>query len=258
MKYIVGIIVLALIAFGAWYYYIAPKQQDAPEEARTAVASGHPEWAPIMFAQNGTIVGAGPELVAKIMSDLNVSVSFPESGTWDEVQAKARSGAVDILVAAYKTDERLTYMEYSDAYTQDPIVLFVKKGATFTFEKNEDLVGKHGVALVGDSYGQTFDDFAAANLDLARASTTEAAFAEVEQGTADYFIYTLYGGEDYMKKSNKVGAFEALAHIVDAPNFYITISKQSPLVDLMPKINERIAAYKADGTIDALITKYKQ
>src|SRR5262245_56697000 len=57
----------------------------------TVVASGHPEWPPIMFQSGSTIDGAGPALVRKIFSDLGVTVAFPQKGTWDEVQVKARS-----------------------------------------------------------------------------------------------------------------------------------------------------------------------
>lgn len=249
MKLIVGLVVLGAIIGGAWYY------MDSKLEP--AVASGHPEWTPIMLQKDGMIVGAGPELVAKIFTDLGLEISFPARGTWDEVQVQARSGEVDILVAAYKTDERLNYMEYSDAYTTDPIAVFVKTGASFSFGNNEDLIGKRGVAMVGDSYGQRFDDFSAKSLGLTRVATNKEAFDMLAAGQADYFVYSLFAGEDYMKKQNLPGAFEALPTYVDEPNFYMTISKQSPYVKYMPKINELLAKYKADGTIDALIAKYK-
>src|SRR4051812_44014676 len=86
----------------------------APVVRATIVASGHPEWPPIMARSGSVIDGAGPALVKKIFDDLGVAVEFPYTGTWDEVQAKARTGEVDILVAAYKTTEREGYMVYSD------------------------------------------------------------------------------------------------------------------------------------------------
>ncbi len=250
MKSILWIIILAAIAGGAWYY--------TQERDRAVVASGHPEWTPIMYAKDGTIQGAGPALVSKILTDLGLTVSFPESGTWDEVQAKAKTGDLDMLVAAYKTDERLTYMEYSDAYTTDPVAVFVKKGAAFPFGNNEDLIGKRGIAMVGDSYGQTFDDFSKEKLALARVATNAEAFGLLERGEADYFVYSLFAGEAYMRAQGGEPMFEALPNYVDEPNFYITISKQSPFVKYLPKINELIAKYKADGTIDALIAEHKQ
>ncbi len=248
MKMVSALVVLAVV-IGGWWLLTGTHT--------AALASGHPEWTPIMYQQDGQIVGAGPELVAKIFADLGLKVSFPASGTWDEVQAKAKSGDLDVLVAAYKTDERLTYMDYSDAYTTDPIAVFVKTGSTFPFGNNEDLIGKHGVAMVGDSYGQRFDDFSAAKLEMTRVATNKEAFDMLSAGTADYFVYSLFAGEDYMKKQNMPGAYTALPTYVDEPNFYITVSKKSPYAKYLPQINERIAAYKADGTIAALVQKYK-
>ncbi len=219
--------------------------------------SGHPEWPPIMYRSGAVIDGAGPALVKKIFDDLQLRTAFPYSGTWDQVQAKARTGEVDVLVAAYKTTARLDYMLYSDPYTTDPVALFVGKGKGFAFDNWNVLIGKKGVAMVGDSYGQQFDDFAAASLQLTRATTATQAFDLIANGQADYFLYSLYAGDDFLKKAGTVAKFESLPKFVADENFYITISKKSPFVIYLDDINKAIAKYKADGTIAALIAQYK-
>ena len=221
------------------------------------VASGHPEWPPIMFQNGSAIDGAGPALLKKIFADLGVPLDVPFTGTWDEVQAKARSGDVDMLVAAYKTTEREGYMLYSIPYTTDPVAIFVAKGKAFPFDSWDVLVGKKGVAMVGDSYGQAFDDFAAARLALTRVTTSAQAYEMVRSGQADYLLYSLYAGDDYLKKTGSAAQFESLPKFVNEENFYITISKKSPYVTYLNLLNERLAKYKADGTVAALIAQYK-
>jgi polar amino acid transport system substrate-binding protein len=221
------------------------------------VASGHPEWPPIMFRSGNTIDGAGPALVKKIFADLGVPIEVPFTGTWDEVQAKARNGEVDVLVAAYKTTERLGYMVYSDPYTTDPVAIFVARGKAFPFDSWNVLIPKKGIAMVGDSYGQEFDDFAAKNLALTRVTTSGEAFDLVSSGKADYLLYSLYAGDDYLKKTGGASQFESLPKFVDEENFYITISKKSPYVTYLNLLNQQLAKYKADGTIAALINQYK-
>jgi len=230
----------------------------APAVRATIIASGHPEWPPIMSKNGSVIAGAGPALVKKIFDDLGVAVDFPYTGTWDEVQAKARSGDVDILVAAYKTTEREGYIVYSDPYTTDPVAIFVAKGKTFGFDTWDVLVGKKGVAMVGDSYGQQFDDFAAARLNLTRVTTSAQAFDLVASGQADYLLYSLYAGNDFLKKGGSTAQFESLPKFVDEENFYITISKKSPYVSYLPLLNKELAKFKADGTIAALIAQYSK
>lgn len=227
-----------------------------PGSQNTVIASGHPEWPPIMFQSGSVVDGAGPALVRKIFGDLSVNVSFPHTGTWDQVQAKARTGEVDVLVAAYKTTERETYMVYSDPYVTDPIAIYVARGKTFPFNSFDELIGKNGIAMVGDSYGQAFDDFAAARLTLRRVTTSAEAFALVGSGQADYFVYALYAGNDHLKKTGAASQFESLPKFVAEENFYITISKKSRYVTYIPLINREIAKNKADGTVSALITQY--
>jgi polar amino acid transport system substrate-binding protein len=221
------------------------------------VASGHPEWPPIMFRSGSTIDGAGPALVKKIFADLGVPTDVLYEGTWDEVQAKARSGDVDLLVAAYKTTEREGYMVYSDPYTTDPVAIFVARGKAFPFGSWDVLVGRKGVAMVGDSYGQAFDDFAASRLTLTRVTTATDAFNLIAGGQADYFLYSLYAGDDFLKKAGAASQFESLPTFVDEENFYVTISKRSPYVSYLRLLNQEIAKYKADGTITSLIATYK-
>jgi polar amino acid transport system substrate-binding protein len=233
------------------------KSPVEPGPLVSIMISGHPEWPPIMFQSGAVIDGAGAALVKKIFDDLQLRTAFPFSGTWDEVQAKARSGEVDVLVAAYKTTERLTYMLYSDPYTTDPIALYVPKGKAFPFDNLNMLIGKKGVAMVGDSYGQQFDDFAAANLQLTRVTQASQGFDLIASGQADYFLYALYAGDDLLKKNGQASKFESLPRFVAEENFYITISQKSPFVIYLDDINKALAKYKADGTIAALIADYK-
>ena len=251
---------LRAAAIAALLFSLSSCSNKSPADPGPLVSiqiSGHPEWPPIMFRSGNLIDGAGAALVKRIFADLQLRTAFPYSGTWDEVQAKARSGEVDVLVAAYKTTARQEYMLYSDAYTTDPVAIYVAKGKAFAFNSWNVLIGKKGVAMIGDSYGQQFDDFAAANLQLVRASSSQQAFDLIANGQADYFINSLYAGDDQLKKNGQASKFESLPQFVANENFYITISKKSPFVIYLDDINKAIAKYKADGTIAALIAQYK-
>ncbi|MDD4333154.1 MAG: transporter substrate-binding domain-containing protein [Patescibacteria group bacterium] len=226
--------------------------------SQSYVASGHPEWAPIMWRDNEKIIGAGPDLVKMIFSELGIKIDLMYTGAWDEVQAKAKGGEVDVLAAAYKTTERETYMDYSVPYTIDPIALFIKKGSDFKYSEWKDLIGKRGIATVGDSYGQEFDDYIKEKLNVVRVSTAAEAFAAVVDGKADYFVYALYSGEKAIKEQKLENKIEIAPTYVASENFYITISKKSPLVKYLDQINELLAEYKSDGTIDSLVEKNKK
>lgn len=224
--------------------------------SKVYVASGHPEWAPIMYRDGDLITGAGADLVKIIAADLKLPVEIKYAGTWDKVQEKAKSGEVDILVAAYKTQERETYMVYSNQYTTDPNVVITLKKKGFNYSSWRDLSGKRGVLTAGDSYGK-FDEYIG-NLNTVRVKTVKEAFDMLEKDQADYFIYALYAAEKFIYENGLGQKVEICSSPVSVENFYITISKKSPLVDQMDKINAVLEKYKKDGTVDKLIQKYRK
>lgn len=222
----------------------------------TLVASGHPEYAPIMWKEGNNIIGAGPELVKLLFKDLNVTVKTPYSGDWNKVQQEAKEGRVDVLVGLYMTEDRKAFFEYSNPYAKDPVVAFVAKGKGFPYSKWDDLVGKKGVTTVGDSFGQAFDRFLAEKLTVTRSATVEESFSRLLKGRADYFIYAMYSGlfeADKLGMTNKV---ELLSKEVCVENWYIGISKKSPYVKYLPQINKKLDELINNGTVDRLIEKY--
>lgn len=244
------IIVLAVLATIGWW-------QFSNKTSKIFIASGHPEWPPIMWQQDGEIIGVGPDLVSRIFEDLGLGVDFKYLGLWDEVQNKARSGEADLLVAAYKTTERETYMDYSIPYVTDPIAVVIKKGKDLNYEQWADLVDKKGVATIGDSYGQQFDDYLAANLTVARVSSVPEALEMIQNDQADYFLYAFYAAEKIIAEKQLNDKVEILPKYIAEENFYITISKKSPLVKYLPQINELLEKYKNDGTTEKLIKNNK-
>ena len=249
------IIILVLAGIASSGVGCVVKNQESDQEF---IASGHPEWAPIMYQKNDLIVGAGPDITIKVFADLGIKISSLYQGSWDVVQEYARSGKVDVLVAAYKTAERETYMDYSTPYTVDPVSLFVKKGKDFVFTDKEDLIGKKGVVTIGDSYGQEFDDFLKEKLSVEKVATPDEAFALLIDGEADYFIYALYSGQNALAAKKLTGQIVILPNYVSVENFYLTISKKSPLVKYLPQVNSLLEKYKADGTIDRIIEEEKK
>ncbi|MDD5696588.1 MAG: transporter substrate-binding domain-containing protein [Candidatus Pacebacteria bacterium] len=210
-----------------------------PEEKHTAVVSGHPDWKPVMWKEGDKICGIGPEVTRLVFEDIGVKIDSRCVGSWDVVQEKARVGEIDAIVALYKTREREEYLYYSIPYTVDPIVLFFNKGEGFSCSQKESLVGKKGVATIGDSYGQELDDFIVqADLDLSRVSTPEEAFSLLKQGKVDYFIYSAYAGRKVIAELNLSGLEES--EVISNQLFYIGVSKRSPYAQHMDDINSSL------------------
>ncbi|MBP7528433.1 MAG: transporter substrate-binding domain-containing protein [Syntrophorhabdaceae bacterium] len=226
------------------------------QAADTLIASGHPQYAPIMWKENNTITGAGPELVRLIFTGLNVTVKSPYRGDWGKVQEEAREGKIDVLVGLYMTEDRKAFFEYSNSYAKDPVVVFVARGKGFTYSKWDDLIGKKGTTTKGDSFGQAFDSFLSNKLTITRSPNVEQSFAKLTKGRVDYFIYAMYSGLFEADKLGITDKVELLPKEVCVENWYIGISRKSPYVKYLPQINKKLDELIDNGTVDRLIEKY--
>ncbi|MEI6285752.1 MAG: transporter substrate-binding domain-containing protein [Bacillota bacterium] len=247
-KSMVGTFILALMVISASY---TPAYAATAPQA-TLIASGHPEWAPVMWRQGNQIVGVGADLVRIMCNDLGISCETRAVGMWDVVQDGARAGKIDLLVGAYKTDARQKYLDYSIAYASDPVVLFVRKGSTLNYSGWSDLVGKKGVVTLGDSYGSAFDEYIKANLKVTAVGSAQDAFAQLINGNCDYFIYAQYSGKAELRRLHLTDTITMLDKPVSEEKFYIAFSKVSPFAKYLPQFNKLIEKYLNDGTIDML------
>ncbi len=225
------------------------------QATETFIVSGNPKAPPVTWEEYNKLTGIGPDLVTNILSDLSVNYDIRVEGNWQEVQDKCRDGKVDMLVAAYKNDERAAYMEYSLPYLPQPTVIVVEKGKEFAFGRWESLIGKKGVSNRGESYGQEFDSFIKEKLDV-QFIAFERAIELLNRGEADYLIVDLYTALIYARLLRGEDAITILEPPVTTQTFHITIAKDSAMVVQMPAINKKLYRLVKDGTVEKLFYKH--
>ncbi|MDD5639608.1 MAG: transporter substrate-binding domain-containing protein [Candidatus Pacebacteria bacterium] len=205
------------------------------------VASGHPDWAPVMYQDGGKIIGTAPTIVTKVFDEMGIPVDCRYSGSWADVQELGKSGNIDVIVAAYKTEERQKYFVFSDAYLVDNVSLFTTH-EVFPYKGVESLVGNNIAVLRGDSYGQGIDDFLS-NSDCAVYDNPEDAFTSLLSGQNDGFLYASDSGKRLI---NDAGYRNIQEFVIAQQPFYMMISKKSSYAELLPKINNLLQKYKAE------------
>ena len=222
------------------------------------IISGNPDSPPVSWDKSTKLMGVGPELATKILSELKVPFSTTVEGSWQQVQDKTRDGAVDMIVAAYDNEERRAYMDYSIPFMESPVVIVVKKGNKFPLSSWKPLIGKKGVAHSGESFGEKFDAFIKTDLDVSYLPY-ERAFQMLAEDTADYLIIDLYPAIIYSKLLRSEGKIEFIDTPVSVQHFHMTISKKSPYIKLLPEINKKIAQLNEQKyTKNLVIEQYKQ
>jgi len=215
------------------------------------IVSGNPEAPPIVWEKAGMLVGVGPTAVSRILKNLQVPFILQPGGSWKQVQESAKNGSIDLIVSAYDNKERRTYMEYSAPYLKSPVVIVVRKGECFACSAWNGLVGKKGAANTGESFGEEFDTYIRKELDVTYVPY-QRAFEMLNRGTVDYLVMDLYPAIIYSKLLNAEDKIEFLDTPATVQYFHVTISKKSPYLSLMPKINAEIEKMIKEGLFKKL------
>jgi len=221
------------------------------------ISSGNQSYPPSSWQEGEAIVGVAAELTQMIFADLGIKAESKYVGPWKRVQKEANDGKIDVITTIYKNKEREEYLDYPQTpYMDDPNVIWVWKGKRFPFEKKEDLIGKKGLAVLGDSYGEEFDKFIAEKLTIERAAELLMNFKKLQAERGDYMPYGLHSGIIAAKQYGYDGKLEYLPKPLLSEGMYIAISKKSKFRKYLPELEKGIRKYKADGTIEKLIQKH--
>lgn len=228
---------------------------DQPPKPKFAIVSANPAAPPMAWLEDGELRGAGIDVAKIVVNAIEVEPRILYEGEWDKVLDKAKNGYIDMVVGIYRTDEREEFLVFSEPYYSESVAVCVKKGKEFQFSRWDDLKGRKGVLGYGESYGEDFDKFAEMNLNIVRRSTKEC-FSDLVSGKADYTVISLRSG---MIASWQYGYGEDVSFLdipVTNQSYHLALSKKSPFVGDMPKINQRIRSMRVAGTPELLAAKY--
>lgn len=256
MKKYLSIILVLLVGS----FFIFGNKMAAGEKV---LISAHPEFPPVMYKDKEmAIVGVGPELTERILSELGIEVQSEFVGPWVRVQELAKKGEIDLIAGIYKNEEREKYLDYIPTpFMTNPVVIYVKKGNAFPFKKWDDLKGRKGGAIIADKFMPEFEEFLLKNKDTIRmemVTSLEQNFLKLIKGRIDFIPYSKYVGMIKLEELELRDQVEILPEPVYSGLFYLAISKKnkSNLKKYIPVVDQKIVEYQEDGTIEKLIEKY--
>ncbi len=228
----------------------------AADECAKIMATGHPQYPALAYKDGDAIVGAVPTLVETIAKQINVPLESKAMGSWADAQAAARDGKADMIFGVYYNDERAQYLDYvQPAFMFDDVAIFVAKGKSFPFTGQDDLIGKKGVTNEGESYGNEFDTFMKAKLDVARVDGIDNAFKDLLAGKAEYLIAGYYPGTAEAAKAGLKDQVEVLDQALLTAEMFVAFSKKSPCRSLAEKFGQGITELTTDNSFDAMVTE---
>lgn len=207
------------------------------------VASGNPEYPPYLWrdpADENRLIGANADMTQWLAREIGVPIEVQYSGPWGRVQEETRLGHLDMIAGAFFTLPRTEYMDYfHPAFYETRSVIWTRgDDSGMRFRRWNDLVGRQGVTVINNSFGEEFDRYAKDKLRINQVASLEQAIQIVQNRRADYLVYEDYPAQAFLARRN-ITDVKVLGEPVARENLYVTMSHRSACNT--PELRGRIA-----------------
>jgi len=177
---------------------------------------------------------------------------------WKRAYNKAESGSGGIVGISI-TDERLKIFDYSEPLYYDEVILVVKKGNEFIFDKFEDLKGKEIGVCRGCTYGADYleaiqfftpdeDNNNVQRLKKLKAGRIDAAIINPGEAALNLEI----AKDDSLSRSD----FSILSKPITRDPNYLAFAKILNQKDFLKKFNNALKVAHESGVIKEIISRY--
>ncbi len=240
--------------------------------ATTALADGHlPDlggreivvvtenaYPPLQFIDgNGDAVGWEYDAMAEIADRLNATVVY-ENISWDAMIPAVSEGQFDLgMTGITIREDRMEVVDFSDKYMTSEMVMMVRgdedrfaDAASFAADEDLLMAAQPGTTPF---YVGVYDvlDGDEANPRIKLMETFGATVQALRTGDVDLVLTDGTAGNGYVEASD--GGLKIVGDKLGTEDFGFIFPKGS---DLVAPINAAIADMTADGTIDALNTRW--
>jgi polar amino acid transport system substrate-binding protein len=220
----------------------------ASEEKATLIMATNATFPPYEYVENNEYEGIDIEIAQAIADELGLELVI-EDVEFGSIIAGVESGKFDMGMAGMTvTEERLQNVNFSDTYATAVQSVIVPEGSTIA--SIDDLSSDMKIGVQQDTTGDIYasDDYGDS---VVRYKNGADAVQALVTGKVDCVIIDNEPAKAY------VAANEGLIILDSAyaeEEYAICIAKENE--ELLTDINGALAKLKADGTIDAIVTKY--
>ncbi len=232
----------------------AASSTTATSPAKIYVVGTDAAYAPFESQnEKGEIVGFDIDVVKAAAAKAGLEVKFVNT-PWEGIFNALKQGDRDLLVSSITiTDERKQSMDFSDPYFDAHQLIAVK--ADSKIARFEDLKSLKVGVQNGTTGDETITRLQGKNSqDIKRFESTPLALKELETGGIDAVVADNGVVVNYVK-NNASNKFKTVNDPAFAPEHYgIAVKKGN--AELLAKLNQGLAAIKADGTYDRIYATY--
>lgn len=233
--------------------------QDLPDLAgREVVVVTENAYPPLQFLDaTGAAVGWEYDAMAEIAKRLNITVTY-ENISWDAMIPAVSEGQFDMgMTGITIRDDRKDAVDFSDAYMRSEMLMMVRgdearfnDAAGFAADPELLMAAQPGTTPFYVGVYEVLDGNEE-NARIVKFETFGAGLEALKAGDVDLVLSDSTAANGYVAGSD--GALKIIGEPLGAEDFGFIFPKGS---DLVAPMNAAIVSMKADGTMDALNTKW--
>jgi polar amino acid transport system substrate-binding protein len=242
----ISLVALCLLVLGG----LVLSACSAGQSSKVRIAT-NAEFAPFEYVdeQSKEITGFDIELINEIAKRSNIEIEIVNTG-FDAMLAGLGQCQYDAAIAAITiTEERAQAMLFSAPYTVAGQTVVVRKGTT-DITGPESLSGKTTGAQIGTTGADEVSKISGANLKT--YDNYQFAFQDLINGQIDAVVVDNPIAAAFVAKNSDT--LDVIGSVFTSENYGIAVCKTK--ADLLKKIDDGLAAMKADGSLQKLEEKW--
>lgn len=257
MKHVLSLVAtVAALSLSA----LAASAQSVPDlGGRTVVVVTENAYPPLQFIdpKTGDAIGWEYDAMEEMAKRLNITVDI-QNTSWDAMIQSVSDGQYDMgMTGITIRDDRKEKVDFSDSYMRSEMRMLVRADES-RFADEKEFAAEEDLLIAAQPgttpfYVSVYDilDGNEANPRIKLFETFGATVQALRAGDVDLVLTDGVAANGYVESSG--GQLKVIGGPLGSEDFGFIFPKGS---DLVPAFNAAIASMKADGTIDALNTKW--
>ena len=199
-----------------------------------------------MTADDGSFIGIDVEIATAIAETLGLELVVDDMD-FDAALIAAQNGKSDMVMAGVTVnEERQAVMDFSDSYATGVQVVIIKEGADITLDNLGDQMigtqrGTTGYIYCSGDYGEDH---------VVSYDNGITAVQALQNGQVDCVVIDSAPAQALVEANPGLTILDT-EYVTE--NYAIGFPKNS---DLLPAVNEALAQFIADGTVQSIVDKY--
>lgn len=211
-------------------------------------------YAPFNYTNaDGSLGGFDIDVAHALCDNMDVTCEIVAQD-WDGIIPGLKAGKYDAIVAAMSvTPERAEQVRFTQPYFSNSLVFLAKQDSRFDPSNPAD-IANHSIAAQRSTISSQWleNEYPKANMKL--YDTLSNAFLDLGSGRVDAMISDKLPAIQWLSSPSNVG-YEVKGDEIDInDNFAIAVRPDDKA--LQEKLDQSLAAIKADGTFDAINQRY--